>query len=386
MFPRDVPILEKRLKNVAEKACLRKLTQRRGVDFSSNDYLGFSQDPELRKRILQSLHELPMGSTGSRLLRGNLPIYEETEESLAEFCGAESALLYATGYQANLGVLSALLTTGDRIYSDQLNHASLIDAIRLSGAKKRIYPHLNYRILREYLEQDQKDSNSSENLKIILTESIFSMDGDQADLRQLTELAEEFSALLIVDEAHATGLWGNFSENKGGGLVQALGLTSHIFATLHPAGKAMGLSGAWVCGSAQLKEYLVNFSRAFIFSTASTPWLAQMLKESIQFWREKGRDRAVSVLERSRVLQDKLNEVVLNKGKVPKVLGPIIPLILGENEKSLQWAERLQKEGLDVRAIRPPTVPEGQARLRLTVNYLQTVQDIDRLAHVIKYL
>ncbi len=375
-------ILQQRLKSLSQLGCYRALTNRVGIDFSSNDYLGFSQDEVLRRQVYTQIQELPLGSSASRLLRVNFDLFERTEEKLAQFCSRESALLYSSGYQANLGLLSALLKSEDLVYSDQLNHASIIDGIRLSGAEKRIYRHFDLVQLREMLISDR----SREGLKVIVTESLYGMDGDIAPLKELSELAEEFSALFIVDEAHATGVWGDYSQNRGGGLVQFLGLSSKVFATVHTGGKAMGSAGAWICGDSSLKEYLINYSRAQIFSTALAPFVALSLQLSAEYWVKVGQERAQILLSRSQLFQEILNSQSEGRQTGSWVRGLIIPIRIGESQKAMQIANELQKEGFDVRAIRPPTVPSGTSRLRVTINWSQSLSDIERLACALRDL
>ena len=198
-------------------------------------------------------------------------------------------------------------------------------------------------------------------MKCIVTESLFSMDGDIAPLRELVDLAEEHSAALIVDEAHATGLWGKFSEGRGGGIVQSLGLTSRVFATLHTGGKALGCGGAWVACDPELKRYLVYVSRPLIFSTASMPAVFLALREALSHWNEVGATRALEVRRRAELLRAFVSS--MGQG------GPIVPIVLGGDERALEVAGQLQVKGFDVRAIRPPTVPDGGARLRVTVHW-----------------
>ncbi len=370
-------LLKSRLEKLDQASCRRILSSRNGVDFSSNDYLGFSQDENLKSMLSEWLKEIPLGSSGSRLLRGQLKVFEEAEEHLADFCGRESALIFPSGYQANIGLLSALLGPEDIVFSDQFNHASIIDGVRLSGAHKVIYPHGNTSALRGLLKVSAAQEKS---LKVIVTESLFSMDGDIAPLQELADLAEEFSALLVVDEAHATGLWGDFKQNLGGGLIQSLNLSSRVFATVHPAGKAFGAAGAWVCGDAILKDYLVNFSRPFIFSTAPVPFMAILLKTVLSYWRKVGIQRAEAVFENSKYLQKRLTCLLKGKYLIPNVNGPIIPVIVGDNLRTFELSQRLQRGGYDIRAIRPPTVSEGSARLRVTTNWSHSSQEIEDLA------
>lgn len=369
--------LKLQLEELKEKGTYRALSLPQGIDFSSNDYLGFAHALELRKRILGRLvneFEGPsasIGSTGSRLLRGNSRIFEETENLLAKFSGREAAVLFPSGYQANLGLLSAILTAEDLVFSDELNHASLIDGIRLGRARKVIYAHANLNDLESRLKASMNDPVR---VRWIVTESLFSMDGDQAPIAELVALAEKYRASLIVDEAHATGLWGAGSD--GGGLVQSLGLSSRVFATLHTGGKALGTGGAWIAGDASLKEFLVNFSRPLIFSTAPIPVLPLMLQEAIGYWRQFGREAAEEVFRKSKLLRFRIQNLL---GQ-----GPILPLIIGDNLKAVSLASRLREEGFDVRAIRPPTVASGTARLRITCHADQLESDCEHFADRLK--
>ncbi len=362
--------LSQRLTRLDSTFQRRVLAPRRGIDFSSNDYLGLSQDRVLRERVLLRLRDLEIGSSGSRLLRGQTPLFETVEQNLAQFAGAESALVFPSGYQANLALLSGVLTAEDWVFSDQLNHASLIDGMRLSRAQRVIYPHCDVAALRRSLEEASTQSG----LKVIVTESLFGMDGDKAPLAALVDLADEFSALLMVDEAHATGLWG--SEGRGGGLVQAQGLSSRVFATIHTGGKALGVGGAWVCGSNKLRDYLVNFSRPFIFSTAPVPALLVALDEAVDYWTDVGLSRSETLLTHADELRKSLRGLKLGSMES----GPIVPVLLGENERALRVAGQLQGEGFDIRAIRPPTVPEGTARLRLCVHWEHTPELLGKLS------
>lgn len=392
----------------------RTLTQKQGIDLSSNDYLGFSEDPILAERILKILstrtrkpthkgggpQSFPMGAAGSRLLRGNLDIHEEAEGHLAKFCNRDAALLFPSGYQANLGLISAILGPGDSVFSDELNHASLIDGIRLSRAERAIYPHRDMAALESDLAKHH-EAKKNNSLRVIVTESIFSMDGDQAPLPQLAALAKEYEALLVVDESHATGLWGSSNQaptpdqaphEGGGGLVQALGLSNSVFATVHTGGKSLGCSGAWIACDAALKDYLVNFSRPFIFSTAPSPALAVSLIEACKHWFDVGPERAKEVHTFSSSLRNRLlllQEEFKNQIRIPSGSSPIVPLIVSDNGLTLGASQFLQGAGYDVRAIRPPTVPEGTARLRITTPYDTLAGGFDQshfIGHLRKFL
>lgn len=377
--------LSNRLESLEQEFSLRVLAMRQGIDFSSNDYLSFNQDPEFRSEVYFNKCSTPLGSTGSRLIRGQHLIFEEVELELAEFCSRESALIFPSGYQANLALLSGVLKPGDWVFSDELNHASLIDGIRLSGARKEIFRHQDLDHLRTLLIEKAGMSSftSTSELKVIVTESVFGMEGDLTPLQAIVDLADEFSALLIVDEAHATGLWGDFGANRGGGRVQKEGLSDRVFATVHPAGKAMGVGGAWVCGDALLKDYLVNFSRPFIFSTAPSPVLVQLLQGSLHYWKKVGRERAQRVLEMSHRFWGYLQAEgipLIEKSKT----GPIFSVLIGKNEQTLQLAQLLQSKGFDIRAIRPPTVPAGKARLRITMHWGNSESELRQLADTLQ--
>jgi 8-amino-7-oxononanoate synthase len=361
-------VLNERMAQAESAGSLRELKSRRGLDFSSNDYLGFSSDPELKRRVIERLARAPLGATGSRLLRGQIDLFEETESELAQFCGREASLLYPSGYQANVGLLSALLRPGDVIFSDEKNHASIIDGIRLGRGDVRIYPHGDVEALRKMLE----GVRDVDGLRFIVTESLFSMDGDQSPLLELADLAEEFSAHLIVDESHATGLWRS-------GLVESLELGSRVFATLHTGGKALGCGGAWIACEASLKRYLVNFSRSFIFSTAPIPFLAAALSEAVRYWKEVGVGRAKLLHSKS----ERFRNLLLAQKMTSNGLGPIFPVILGNNERTVAASHFLSLQGFDVRAIRPPTVPQGAARLRITIGSQHETADLERLAQAL---
>ena len=363
------PVLEERLKQWDRQGRLRTLSLGAGIDFSSNDYLGFARDPVLRERLVGTILSsgVPFGSTGSRLLRGHSALFDEAESVLAQFCSQEAALIYPSGFQANLGLLSALLAEGDLVFSDARNHASLIDGIRLSRARKCIYSTL------DQLEEQLQEFASDPSFKLIVTESLFGMDGVKASLLELSKLAERYGAYLVVDEAHATGIWGQFERLRGGGWAQSLGISSRLLATLHTGGKALGLGGAWVACSHALKHYLVNASRPMIFSTAPMPLLPLSLLVTLQYWQSGvGPQRADLLLKKAQSLGQRLRVNVQDS--------PILPLHIGENQRSLEVAQKMQHRGFDVRAIRPPTVPQGTARLRVCVHAHHTEQDLERFA------
>lgn len=355
-------ILQERLLNFQAKGLTRVLTCPQGIDLSSSDYLSFAKDNILRQRYLDRLKKVPNGAAGSRLLRGNLSLFEETESKLADFVGRESALLFSTGYAANIGLLSALLQKEDIVFSDALNHASIIDGISLSKAEKIIFPHRDY----VFLEKSLQENAAKNRLKLIITESLFSMEGTLADLKHLASLAEKYDALLIVDEAHSTGIWGK-------SLVSELNLSHKVFASIHPAGKALGASGAWVACDHFFKEYLIHFARSFVFSTAPLPAIPLLLQEVVKYYQEIGDARALTVRQKARWFRDILPVPTLGETD-----SPIVPIVIGDNERAVEVAKKMQMQGWDVRAIRPPTVPEGTARLRVTVKWENSEAELER--------
>lgn len=362
-------ILNSRLEEFSQRGKLRRLQNRHGIDLTSNDYLGFTSDPVLRERFSKAVQNsiIPLGASGSRLLRGQIEVFEKIEERLAKFSGKEASLLFSTGYQANLGLYSALLTQNDLVFSDEYNHASIIDGIKLSRSLCIVYPHNDIVALRELLEKNKNHIG----LKVIATESIFSMEGDEARLEEIISLATEYSCLVVVDEAHATGIFGS-------GLVQSRGLQDKVFATVHTAGKALGASGAWIASDYKFKEFLINFSRPFIYSTAPLPLLAVILENSLNYFEEVGKERAKAVLSLSSyfILKIEAQQSRYNFS-IPDVKSCIVPLIIGGTARTLAIAEELQKKNYDVRAIRPPTVPEGTSRLRIVLNSKLTAGHID---------
>ncbi len=356
-------ILQERLDAYKAKGLTRTLISPQGIDLSSNDYLGFSQENFFQINDLPSFLQ---GAGASRLLRGHLPLFAETENKLAEFVHREAALLFSSGYAANVGLFSGLLRETDTIFSDTLNHASIIDGIRLSKAKRIIYPHLGY----DFLEAELQKTKDCSGLRVIVTESLFSMEGTVANLPHLVALAEKYDALLIVDEAHSTGLWGNC-------LVAHLGLTDRVFATVHTAGKTLGAAGAWVAGSKVLRDYLIHFARSFIYSTAPLPLSAHLLQAALGFYQQVGAERAEKVRTRARWFRELIgipgNGTLFDES-------PIISIPVGDSAQALQISHQLQALGWDVRAIRPPTVPEGTARLRLTVKWSNDEAQLLRFA------
>jgi 8-amino-7-oxononanoate synthase len=351
---------------------LRVLEHSSGVDLCSNDYLNLARDSRLKCAVLGAVETSErMGSTGSRLLSGNAREWEVLEWEFADFAGTQAALYFSSGYSANVGLLSAILRPGDRAFSDRLNHASLIDGMRLSGATKVIYPHGDL----AFLEGALRKHRGAPGAKVIVTESLFSMEGDFAPLDQLVVLARNYGAALVVDEAHTTGVHGP----QGRGMVVQHGIEKEVLATIHTCGKALASAGAFVCGGEKLREYLVNHARTFLFSTAMPGYMAGQIQAALDLARKADRERAELEAVAS-LLRENLAAAGLRSGPGAS---QIVPVLLGTNEAALAAAAKLRADGYAVRAIRPPTVPAGTARLRLSLTSAMRAFEIPRLTRSI---
>jgi 8-amino-7-oxononanoate synthase len=368
------PAREIRVRMAEELDDLRARSQFRtldgpgGVNLASNDYLGLAADPRLKQAVAKAVANTgSVGSTGSRLLSGNAPEWAEVESEFAEFAGAESSLYFGSGYVANVGLLAAILRPGDTVFSDAQNHASLIDGIRLSGAAKVIYPHRDLAALEAAL----RDRAGAPGAKVIVTESVFSMEGDIVPLDGLLGLAREYGAAIVFDEAHATGVSGP----RGRGITAGHAHDLEILAVVHTCGKALASAGAFVCGSQALKDYLVNRARTFIFSTAMPPYFARQIQAALALARAADSDRA-HLREISTRLRDDLTARGFDCGTSAT---HIVPVILGSNESAVHFAAEIQRSGFRVRPIRPPTVPAGTARLRFSLNSRITFEQVHAL-------
>lgn len=356
------------LRELETRGEFRTLPHLSGVNLCSNDYLGLARDPRLKNAVTLSVAGAKqMGSTGSRLLSGNSSEWEEVEAEFADFASTEAALYFSNGYCANIGLLRAVLRPEDIAFSDSLNHASLIDGIRLAGAHREIYPHADLDHLEAVLRRHEKTRTR----KVIVTESVFSMDGDRAPLVELAQLAERYGAELIVDEAHATGVHGQ----EGRGLVAAHKLNGRVLAVVHTCGKALASMGAFVCGSEVLKQFLVNCARTLLFSTAMPPYFAGQIRAAVRLAMAAEPQRT-SLLANSVWFAASLRAAGFDTGPTSS---QIVPVVLGDNHATLCIAERLQRDGFGVRAIRPPSVPEKGARLRLSLTSEITREDLERL-------
>ena len=360
--------LERELASFESDSQLRHLEILPDGNFSSNDYLGLSVDPRLRQAVAEAvISGSPVGSTGSRLLSGHAAVWDELESQLAEFAGAEAALYFNSGYAANVGLFSAVLRPDDIVFSDSANHASIIDGIRLSGARKVIFPHLDLNALEDALRQNRPAAGQ----KLIAIESVFSMDGDRAPLPDLLALSDRYGAELIVDEAHATGVFGP----QGRGLVAAANRSGRVFAVVHTCGKALAGMGAFVSGSRALREFLINRARPFIFSTALPPYIARQMQAAVRIAQGADAQRE-KLLSLSAHLRARLRAEEFDTARSDS---QIVPVVLGTNERALQFAALLCEQGFSVRAIRPPTVPAGSARLRVSLTARHARETLDGL-------
>ena len=356
--------LHKKLNERKEHYAFRSLRENLlPVDFCSNDYLGLVKNGLIRAEISTLKH----GSTGSRLLSGNYPLIEETEQIIAKFHQAPAGLIFNSGYDANLGLLSSVPQRGDTIFYDQLSHASIRDGIRMSFAESFSFLHNDPEDLKGKL------LHGKGNL-FIVTESLFSMDGDLAPLAEILELAQHYGAHLIVDEAHATGILGE----RGEGLVQQLGIQDKCFARVNTFGKALGTHGAIVLGSATLRDYLINFSRPLIYSTALPEMSIAAIREAYRIFPDMNEER-VKLKEWIRIFQQSTQG--LNRLHSDS---PIQGIIVPGNQRVRALAKRLQDLGLDIRPILYPSVPRESERLRILLHCFNTLPELELMTQSIK--
>lgn len=363
--------LQQRLDQLEVAGLRRHLRPATGIDLSSNDYLGLAQHPLLKERLIEAVTQDGCGSTGSRLVRGSNKSFANIEQQFASFKQTDRSLYFSSGYLANLAVLTSFLESGDVVFSDRLNHASLIDGIRLAKARCVVFPHCDVAALRELMK-----SESGTGQRFLVTESLFSMDGDRAPLAEYASICRETGTALIVDEAHAVGVYGE----NGSGLIEAIGITGDVFLSINSGGKALGVAGAFVAGDSDTIDYLIQTARPFIFSTAPPPALTAALDAALMIVRAEPQRRR-RVLWNAGLLRSLLKQSGI---EVQPGDSQILPLILGSNERAVAVAKSLQLNGFDVRAIRPPTVPEGSARLRITVNSQLAESDLREFVSCLK--
>ncbi|MDQ7732421.1 8-amino-7-oxononanoate synthase [Halomonas sp. SpR1] len=335
------------------------------LDFAGNDYLGLSQDPRVSEAQAEGARLYGAGAGASHLVSGHLAVHDALEDALARWTGRERALLFSTGYMANLGVLQALADRHTAIFQDRLNHASLIDGAALSGARSRRFHH--------------RDTSDLENLlgrsecahKLVVSDGVFSMDGDVADIASLVSVSQRHDAWLMIDDAHGVGVLGE----NGSGCVGSAWSSTEVPILVGTLGKAMGTAGAFVAGGAALIDHLIQFSRSYIYTTAQPPAIATATLKALEIVQGEPEHRA------------QLNANIAYFRREALSLGlpistsatPIQPLILGDEARTLRWTGQLQKLGIHVGAIRPPTVPKGEARLRISLSARHQESDIDQL-------
>ena len=354
-----------RLADLDSQGLRRTLRPPGGIDLASNDYLGLAAHPRLTARLAAAVERDGCGSTGSRLLRGHRERFAAVEQRFAAFKGTERSLYFSSGYLANLAVLATLPEAGDVIYSDARNHASLIDGIRLSRAARVVVPHGDVGALERRLA-----GHDAAGQPFVVIESLYSMDGDIAPLADYAAVCRRFGAALVVDEAHAVGVYGP----DGSGLVRECGVGDDVFVSINTAGKALGAAGAFVAGPAWAVDYLQQRARPFVFSTAPPPALAAAL------------DAALDVLAAEPERRDRLHaRVRFLRARLARAglagaggTSQIVPIVVGANAAAVALAAGLQRQGFDVRAVRPPAVPDGTARLRVAVNAQLGEDDLER--------
>jgi 8-amino-7-oxononanoate synthase len=348
------------------------------LDFSGNDYLGLAHRPELVQAAAEAGHRFGAGATGSRLLSGNTPLHEAIEARIALDKGAQAALVFSSGYQANAACIAALLDKSvlgaePLVFADRLNHASMHLGCTLAGARQIRYRHLDLAHLQALLEQHADGARAC----VILSETVFGMDGDMADVAQLQALALRYGALLYLDEAHATGVFGP----NGYGLAETIALAPAT-VVMGTFSKALGVSGGYVACSRLLRDYLINRAGGFVFSTAPSPLVLGAALRAWELLPGLGSDRA-ALLHRAERLRASLHELGLNTGTSTT---QIVPVLLGAPERVIQARNALADRGIRVSAVRPPTVPQGTSRLRLGLSATHTDADIERLVLALRAL
>jgi 8-amino-7-oxononanoate synthase len=336
------------------------------LNFSSNDYLGLANDPVLKQAGVNATEKYGVGAGASRLVSGNLQPYEDLERKLAAFKAREAALVFSSGYAANVGTITALVGVNDTVILDKLDHASIIDGARQSGATIRVYPHKNLKKLEAILQQ-----SGSFRRVLIVTETVFSMDGDLAPLAEIVELKEKYGAWLMIDEAHATGL---YAKNRRG-IAEAAGVEDKIDVTLGTLSKALGCLGGFVAGSHVLIDFLRNRARSLIYSTALPPAVCAAGAAAVDFvMSDAGHERRDQLWRNVSQMKNGLSTLgVQNESR-----SPIVPIIIGDEVAAVEASRRLSERGIFVPAIRFPTVPKGKARLRVTVTAAHEPRDIEQ--------
>jgi 8-amino-7-oxononanoate synthase len=371
--------LHRELRRVDSPAGTRiEIAGRRLLNFSSNDYLGLANEPALKEAAQRATAEFGAGSAASRLICGSLAPHHELEETLAAFKGVEAALAFGSGYATALGTIPALVGRDDVLVLDKLVHACVVDAARLSGAKLRIFAHNDLDELESILRwADERPPATGTAIRrprvLIVTESVFSMDGDHAPLREMVALKDRFGAWLMVDEAHATGLYGA----RRRGLAEALGVAGRIEIQMGTLGKAVGAAGGYIAGSRTLADFLVNRARSFIFSTAPVPGAVAAAAAGVRLI------QSLAGEQRCARLWENVRQVAAALANAP-ARSAIVPRIIGDEAQAVSVAAALRERGIFIPAVRYPTVPRGTARLRLTLSAAHTSDDLAQLLAALK--
>jgi len=336
------------------------------LNFSSNDYLALASDPRLGEVVARAVADTGWGSGASPLVTGRATLHAQLESELARFEGTEATLLFASGFAANTGTIAALVGKDDSVFSDAKNHASIIDGCRLSGANVFVYRHGDVENLSELLKEVGERGR-----RLIVTDSLFSMDGDLAPLAELAELAERHAAMLMVDEAHATGVFGE----RGRGVAELLGVEEAVDVRVGTLSKALGSVGGFVAGSQNLIDWLANRARSFVFSTAMPEAVCAASLEAIRIVRDEPQRRR-KLLDKAAVLRER---VTANGWNVGASQSQVIPVFIGDPAATIEMSAKLRARGLLVPGIRPPSVPEGESLLRISVSYAHSDEDIQQL-------
>ncbi len=338
------------------------------VLLSSNNYLDLADHPEVKRAAAEALESYGCGAGASRLISGTMELHALLETELAEFKGTEAALVFGSGYHANTGVIPALMGLGDTIFSDELNHASIIDGFRLARAETLVFRHRDMEHLEELLA-----SAPTSGQRLIVTDSVFSMDGDVARLREIVALTKRYRAWVMVDEAHATGIFGP----NGAGVVEEMGLGGQIEIQMGTLGKALGSFGAYVAGSRVLIEWLINRARSFVYSTALPPPVLAAALAALRIVQNEP-DRRRRLWSNAALLREGLSRLGYRLGRTES---PILPVLIVYEETTMALCAALLKHGVFAHGIRPPTVPEGTARLRVTPTAAHTPEELERALH-----
>jgi len=341
------------------------------LSFCSNNYLGLANHPSVIEAVKKAVDEYGWGACASRLVSGNMTLHEALEKEISRFKRKDAAIVFPTGYMANLGVISSLVSGGDLVISDKLNHASIIDGCRLSGADFRVYAHCNMEKLETILKKTSKY-----NRKLIVTDSVFSMDGDLAPLPDIVRIAKEYNAMVMVDEAHGTGVFGE----NGRGVVEYFNLDNEVDVVMGTLSKAIGSLGGYVCGDDDLISYLRNKARPFMYTTALPPAVCAASIASINLIQEDPSLREV-LWNNVCCIKERLGLLGID---MISSQSQIIPLLIGDTQKAVDISKLLYERGVLIPAIRPPTVPANSSRLRMTVMSSHTQDDLESLFKVLK--